>query len=159
MIDAIELAIKPALKLLGARFDSPEARVMLLAIGLQESKFKHRTQVGGPARSFWQFERGGGVTGVINHPSSSRYISKACDDLCYYSCTPNAIYEAMAHNDVLAAVMARLLLWTDARPLPDIGDEMGAWDYYNRNWRPGKPHPEFWPAHYAKACKLAGVSD
>ncbi len=36
-------------------------------------------------------------------------------------------------------VFARLLLWTDAKPLPAIGDEQGAWDYYLRNWRPGKP--------------------
>ena len=28
---------------------------MLLAIGLQESRFVHRRQIGGPACGFWQF--------------------------------------------------------------------------------------------------------
>lgn len=45
--------------------DSTEARVMLLAIGLQESRFINRFQIvqgkpgaKGPARGFWQFEQG-----------------------------------------------------------------------------------------------------
>src|SRR3546814_4167946 len=59
-------SIKPALKLLPKQMDSREARVLLLAIGLQESGFEHRWQVidrrrpnrKGPARGFWQFELG-----------------------------------------------------------------------------------------------------
>ena len=62
-----ERAIAPALRLLPARMNSPEAEVMLLAIGLQESRFEHRRQlVGspprptGPAKSFWQAELAAG---------------------------------------------------------------------------------------------------
>ena len=62
-------AVRPALALLPAAMNTPQARCMLLAIGLQESRFVHRRQIGGPARGFWQFERGtrtsrGGVWGV-----------------------------------------------------------------------------------------------
>jgi hypothetical protein len=61
-----------------AMMKSPRAWAMLLAIGLQESKFLHRRQVVdakkhtfGPARGFWQFERGGGTAGVLQHTKTS----------------------------------------------------------------------------------------
>src|SRR5690606_35531315 len=63
----VEQAIWPAYALLPSRMDSDRATVMLLAIGLQESRFEHRRQIKGPARGFWQFERGGGVRGVMTH--------------------------------------------------------------------------------------------
>ena len=46
-----------------------------------------------------------------------------------------------------------LLLWTDPRPLPRIGEVQAAWDYYIRNWRPGKPHPKSWAPLYAQAME------
>src|SRR5690606_40338324 len=68
-------AIDCALCVLPDPMDTPEARVMLLAIGFQESRFKHRRQlVGnpprptGPAKSFWQAEQAGGmVRGLLNY--------------------------------------------------------------------------------------------
>ena len=66
--DVVEKAIRPALAALPARMRSREAVVMLLAIGLQESLFKYRRQMAnGPARGFWQFEKMGGVAGVLQH--------------------------------------------------------------------------------------------
>ncbi|WP_199533145.1 hypothetical protein [Thiopseudomonas alkaliphila] len=65
--NVIQTAIDPALALLPARMKSKKAVVMMLAIGLQESRFIHRRQIKGPARGFWQFEKGGGVYGVLNH--------------------------------------------------------------------------------------------
>jgi len=51
--EVMEKAILPALAILPAKMDTPQARVMLLAIGLQESEFAHRRQMGnGPARGF-----------------------------------------------------------------------------------------------------------
>ena len=41
-------AVRPALALLPAAMNTPQARCMLLAIGLQESRFVHRRQIGGP---------------------------------------------------------------------------------------------------------------
>jgi hypothetical protein len=148
-------AIDPALALLPARMDSLEARVMLLAIGLQESKFRSRWQIlsggrKGPARGYWQFERGGGVRGTMLHVASRTLLRKVCEDRAV-NYEPMAIWQAIERDDVLAAALARLLLWTDANPLPSVGDFMGAWRYYIRCWRPGKPHLITWPAHYAAA--------
>ena len=64
------------MQLLPAKMDSPQARAMLKAIALQESRFEHRKQIGGPARGFWQFEQGGGVRGVLNHPYSREHIRR-----------------------------------------------------------------------------------
>ena len=43
----VRQTILPAvLGMLPAKMDSPEARAMLLTIGLQESRFEHRVQIG-----------------------------------------------------------------------------------------------------------------
>jgi hypothetical protein len=151
--------VEPAFAELPARMASDEARVMLLAIGLQESRFRHRLQMpprpgmpNGPARGFWQFERGGGVAGVLTHPAS-RDIAAA---IIHKRGIPNesrAVWTALAEDDVLAAIFARLLLFTDAAPLPAIGRDAHAWACYIRNWRPGKPHPQTWKALYDSAVE------
>lgn len=62
-----------------------------------------------------------------------------------------AIWDAIENDDVLAAGLARLLLWSDPGRLPAVGDADAAWALYLRTWRPGKPHPETWPELYARA--------
>lgn len=128
--------INPALAWLGVRGvpATDAARVMLLAIAGQESDCQHRRQIGGPARGLYQFESGGGVRGVLMHRSSARLAAAACEWRGVKAETPH-VWAALEHDDVLAAMFARLLLWTDPRPLP--ADEGEAWDYYLRNWRPG----------------------
>lgn len=146
-------AINHAFELLPQRMDSAQARVMLLAIGWQESAFVHRVQVRGPARGFWQFERGGGVIGVLGHTASALQAQRLCVSRKVEPVSTD-VYRAIAHDDILAAGFARLLLWTDPKPLPKIGDEAGAWSLYERTWRPGKPHPSRWPANYRRAVRL-----
>lgn len=150
-------AINPALALLPQAMDSKEARIMLLAIGLQESRFEYRRQLGdGPARGFWQFERGtaaskGGVWGVFLHPATNRLLrdiagKRGCP------ASPSNIWERIEHDDVLAAALARLLLFTDPLRLPAVGDVDGAWALYaKRCWRPGRPHPQTWAKFHAQA--------
>lgn len=146
----LNAAIVPALLLLPARMDTQDARTILLAIAYQESNMQHRRQIKGPARSYFQFEQGGGVRGVLQHPASSSYIRDVLSDLDYYAdSTPAECWTAIEHNDILAAVFARLLLWTDAEPLPT--DAQGAWELYLRTWRPGKPHPDKWATNFQKA--------
>lgn len=145
-----DIAIPAALKLLPANMDSPEARAMLIAIGLQESRFVHRRQIGGPARGFWQFEQGGGVRGVLNHPASRPAICSVLL-LLDYDMTPEASYEAIEHNDVLAVCFARLLLWTLPEALPRRDDPEEAWAQYIEAWRPGRPHRATWDAFYQQA--------
>lgn len=156
--EIIAAGINPAVALLPASMDTPEARIMLLAIGLQESRFEHRRQlVGnpprpvGPAKSFWQAEQGGGmVHGVRLHVATcaaAAHLYQARG----VSARDSAIWDAIENDDVLAAGLARLLLWSDPGRLPAVGDEQGAWNLYLRTWRPGKPHPQTWPALYARA--------
>lgn len=142
-----------AYSLLPARMRSPRATLMLLAIGLQESRFLHRRQVGGPARGYLQFERYGGVAGVLRHPVTKIHAIILCAARGVLA-GPQQVYDAIEHDDVLAAGLARLLLYSDRAPLPALGDEAGAWAYYLRNWRPGKPHPQTWPEMYQNALSF-----
>lgn len=137
-------------EVLPGKFASREAEVMLLAIGLQESRFQHREQVGGPARSFWQFERGGGVVGVLTHPETAKHAHAVCV-LRGIAPTKEAVYARMLDDDLLGCAFARLLLYSDPKPLPALGQRELAWDYYINNWRPGKPHRGTWDALYQQA--------
>lgn len=149
-------AVDAALALLPPQMDTPAARVMLLAIGLQESRLTARAQIltgggKGPARGLWQFEQGGGCRGVLRHSASQYWMHHLCDQR---GCppTPSSLWSRIETDDVLAAGAARLLLFTDPRRLPQIGDDQGAWALYLRVWRPGKPHPHTWSALYAQAA-------
>jgi hypothetical protein len=126
----------------------------LLAIALQESGCYARTQIGGgPARGFWQFEIGGGVTGVLTHPASKAHLYRVLLTLAYPPAA-SAVHAAIEHNDILAAVCARLLLWTDAKPLPGPTETEAGWQMYERTWRPGRPRPETWPDYYRQAWQM-----
>lgn len=146
----IQDAYRPALEIIGVT-DKPQARVMMLAIGLQESRFTHRRQMGsGPATGFWQFERGGGVKGVLRHATSKARAERLCKARGV-AAEPMDAWAALETDDVLAAGFARLLLLTDPRALPDVSNSVGAWDCYIRNWRPGKPHIETWTKFHKQA--------
>lgn len=132
---------------------TPEALVMMMAIAGQESEWMYRRQIGGPARGYWQFEKGGGTNGVLSHAASSSRAKSVCSHLDIPS-DLDTVFEALAWNDILGPAMARLLLWTDPRPLPQVGSQQAAWDYYLSIWRPGKPHPESWPDRYGVAMEL-----
>lgn len=154
--DVIRQAIAPALSILPSAMDSPQARVMLLTIGMQESRFEHRRQMaGGPARGFWQFEEGtrqtrGGVYGVYLHDASRFWLDRLCASRGVQF-LPDSIYRALETDDVLAAGVARLMLFTDPKRLPATDDADGAWGLYLRTWNPGQPRPEKWPANHRLA--------
>jgi hypothetical protein len=154
--DVIRTAIAPALAILPYQMDTGEARVMMLSIGLQESRFTMRQQMGGgPARGFWQCEQGtqasrGGVWGFYLHPASRYWLSVLCKARGV-AFDPVSIYSALDKDDVLAAGVARLGLFTDPKRLPEIDDSVGSWNLYQRVWRPGKPKPDAWPALHAQA--------
>ena len=133
---SIQDDINAGLSLLPMKMRSESARVILHAINLQENPRRLEQQIGGPARGDYQFESGGGVKGVLSHAASK--------DLAYSVCAARgvkadrlSVYEAIGHDPILAAALARLLLWTDPKPMPAVGDEPGAWSLYLRVWRPG----------------------
>ena len=139
-----------AFSLLPPHMDTPEAQAMLIAIGLQESRFKHRRQVNGPARGFWQFEKGGGVRGVLTHAKVAPIMAEALTAQAY-QVGVDVLYAAIEHNDVIACVAARLLLWTVPGRLPGPDDPEVGWQQYLDGWRPGKPHRGTWDAFYREA--------
>jgi hypothetical protein len=136
---------------LPAKMRGENAAVEIVAIGGQESGYRARVQMGGgPAHSFWQMEMGGGVHGVMRHPATSDLAQKACSDQ-NVAFTEPAVWQAMASNDILGAIFARLLLWTSPAPMPSIDDADGLYAYYEGIWRPGKPDSSRWPAAYSAA--------
>jgi hypothetical protein len=128
--------------------DSPLAQRILLAIAGQESGWAEREQIDGPARGFWQFERPGGVRGVMAHIMCKTHLEAFCAKL-EIPFDEYTLFEAIAWCDPLAYAMARLLLWSDPRPLPT--DEDVAWALYLRLWRPGRPRPLTWASYYNAA--------
>jgi hypothetical protein len=149
--DALAHIIEPALRLLPPALTSDESRLLVLANCLQESGLRTRVQdAGGPARGLAQFERGGAVVGVLQHPATYD-LARALCAVRGVPATSYSVYTSLAGDDLLAAGFARLLLYTDPAPLPPLGAADAAWAYYKRNWRPGKPRPADWPDNYATA--------
>lgn len=145
-------AVNESYKLLPLKMDSPFARINQAAIGQQESGYLVRRQYGnGPARGYWQFEEGGGVKGVMEHKASSELARS----VCHARGVPfvrRAVWEALETDDVLAAAFCRLLMWTDSGKLPTT--EADGWAMYARTWRPGRPHPDKWPASWKSGLSV-----
>lgn len=130
-------AITAAFNMLPVKMAGQKARVILLAIQLQEDPQQLRAQMNnGPARGLWQFEKGGGCKGVLNHPATKREAERVCE-LRHVTPTPEDVWATIRTDDVLAACFARLLMFSDPQPLPEIGEVRQAFDLYLRTWRPG----------------------
>jgi len=140
-----------ALSLLPPQMDSPAARAMLLSIGLQESRFTARVQLGGPARGFWQFERAG-IQGVFTHPLTAPLVTTTLRALCYVPSVA-VCYSAIEDNDTLACVFARLLLWTVPGRLARQDEPEHGWQDYLAGWRAGKPRRETWDANFEEGWR------
>lgn len=159
----LSLAIAPAMAEL-TRYgihDTTDARRFLLAIALQESGLAHRRQVAaggaenGPAVSFWQGEITGGMCLTLKHARSGPIMRAVCDD---FNVQPTAagLWEAMRYNDVVAAIAARLLIYTLPSELPNTAD--AGWAQYIAAWRPGKPHPAKWQSCWDLATLTVGAN-
>jgi hypothetical protein len=141
-----------ALALLPERMKGARAEAMLLAIALQESNHlrARRQYNNGPAMGFWQFERMGGVKGVLTHRATAPHAIPICQQLVVPA-TPIGVWTAIQYHDVLAAVFARLLLWTLPGELAQISQPEKGWEQYIAAWRPGKPHPGKWQNNFETA--------
>ena len=156
--------IPVALSLLPLEMSSDKAIAMLLAIGLQESRFENRRQLprragqpDGPARGFFQFEKGGGILGVSTHAATQPHLDAALCAMRYPNGTVDDIeklYTIIEHNDIIACVCARLLLWTVPASLPSRESAAAGWTQYLQGWRPGEPHPQTWTGYFNRAWEL-----
>jgi len=141
--------VEPGLALLPGYMVSDRARVALMAIPGQESNWAARIQAAdGPAHGYYQCEPVA-VAEVTNNAQTAGVFNSVLSTLDLVGMSP---YTAIQYNDPLACVVARLLLWADPAPLPSVGDAEGCWQYYLRNWKPGKPDETRWGASYATAC-------
>lgn len=149
----LDLVVRPTLDWLGPTYASDEAKVLLLAIAEQESLCAFRCQTpSGPARSFWQIEPHTARAVYDKWPRGREALRQL--DVPRPSLSPD---EWLRWNDQAACVIARGILRLEPTPLPRLGDEGGAWRYYNdRCWRPGKPRPEAWPGSYRRAFQALG---
>ena len=152
LADVDNLILAPALSMLPERMNTQAARAMLLAIGLQESRFTHRRQIRGPARGFWQFEVAG-VRGILTHRLTRQPITEVLHRLQYQLNEATAIQPVLEHNDILAAAFARLNLWWLPTRLPTATQPVQAWEQYLETWRPGRPHPHTWEGFYQRAWR------
>jgi hypothetical protein len=154
-MDVQSIVIDPVLEALGPPYESDEARVLLMAIGLTESNFRARLQVPvAHARGFWQFEKNGGCAEfeLAKELALFRKVATSWG----FATTRAATWTAIgAGADHLACLMARGLLWLDPSRLPPVGDVDAAYAYYLRRWRPGKPSPVRFRSAYAKVGPLA----
>ena len=122
-----------------------------MAIAIQETNIAARAQIGGPARGYWQFESAG-VEAVLKQTPS---LAQAVLDTCDIPLTSAAA--AIEYNDPVACAFARLMLWSDPAPLPPVANVAGCYDYYLKNWRPGKPDESRWPAAFETAISTVSA--
>lgn len=130
----------------------PPALKYLLAIGYQESRFRTRVQVNGPALSYWQLEPST-VLSVLDHPLVGGEVAIIRMRLGI----PPLHQLQLATSDLWAASIARALLRTDPFPLIDEPEE--AWLIYLRVWRPGKPRRETWDEAWTFAKTTEALAD
>lgn len=154
--------IAAGLALLPMHMDSPAASVLLYATSRQENPERLPKQVGGPAVGDYQFEKGGGVKGVMTHKASANLARAVCTAR-KVTFDAGSIYQALKTDAILAAALARLLYYTDPKALPEVGDEAGSWALYLRTWRPGAYERQpaelraKWKKSYADAMKVYGL--
>lgn len=161
-IRLLNLGIIPALAALEQHGipDTSDARRFVLAIALQESSLAHRRQVAaggaetGPAASFWQFEPTGGCKGVLSHPAVAQHMRSLCVDF-NIDPTPQGLWEAMRYHDIIAAIAARLLIYTLPSKIAVTADE--GWKQYTSAWRPGKPRLQTWAQCWDLATLVVGA--
>lgn len=146
------------------------AAQFLLTVALQEvgaierdgdvHGLAHRAQMvagdstkAGPARGWWQFEQP--TIGLLfGHPVAGPRLRSMCE-AAWVRAEPDDVWRCLEGHDMLAVGVARLLLFTDPRPIPLT--EAEAWTCYaSRLWRPGKPHPWKWPHAWRTAMAAIG---
>lgn len=158
-MNQLQLDIEAGLELLPVIMRTAQAKVLLYATNRQENPKRLPKQIGGPAVGDYQFESGGGVRGVLEHPATAEQAARVCKarNIAAMRIT---VYEALQHDPVLAAAFARLLYYTDPGRLPGVGDEQATWDLYLRTWRPGafKRQPEELRAKWTRSYNDAMVA-
>lgn len=165
--------IEAGLALLPDALRTLDAKVQLYATSIQENptraprqliKKDGRLQPIGPAAGDYQFEKTGGIRGLLNFKNDR--VQSMLRSVCAARQVPQTIdglFDGIQTDPILAAALARLLYFTDAGALPKAGAEQYAWEVYLRTWRPGayerdpKGLRAKWSKSYAEAMKAYGL--
>jgi len=91
---------------------------------------------------------------VLTHYLTAQTMRNLCVEF-NIDTTPAALWEAMRYHDIVAAIAARLLVYTLPDKLPT--DANDGWYQYVAAWRPGKPHPEKWQSCWDLATLTTGA--
>ena len=160
----VKYTLPATYSLLPPAMNTPAASALLVSIGLQETNFEARRQVVdfspfryGPARSFWQFERNGGLLEVCTHRHTRAELDAVLCALSYREGAIKDLDEMMTiitHNDIVATAAARLLLWIVPARLPQRNEAAAAWLQYLKGWKPGKPHEQTWSGYFKRAWEM-----
>ena len=169
----LKVDIAAALALLPKTLRTLDAAVQLYATSIQENptraprqliKKDGRLRPIGPAAGDYQFEKTGGIRGLLNFKSDR--VQSMLRSVCAARQVPQTVdglFDGIQTDPILAAALARLLYFTDAGALPKAGAEQYAWDVYLRTWRPGayerdpKGLRAKWSKSYAEAMKAYGL--
>lgn len=161
--------IEAGLALLPEALRTIDAKVQLYATSIQENptraprqliKKDGKLQPIGPAAGDYQFEKTGGIRGLLNFKSDR--LQSMLRSVCAVRQVPqtaDSLFDGIQRDPILAAALARLLYFTDSGALPKAGAEQYAWDVYLRTWRPGayerdpKGLRNKWAQSYAEAVK------
>lgn len=144
--------------------NTPEAVALSVAAMWQESKFHTRDQgddnVLGPATGWGQFEKMGGVAEILQARQTKDIAAELCRR-AQVAASPDPVWRlfASAAGDQLHVAFVRLLTWKDPQALPPAtaAGQEAAYQYYDRNWRPGKKRPQDWPASWAMGLAVVGT--
>ncbi len=104
-----------------------------------------------PALAFLKLDSLAARHELLAHPAAAQRMRLACMERGVLA-TPATLWEAMKTDDVLGACAARLLLYTLPGQLPIAS--VDGWNQYVDAWRPGKPKPDTWAAHWQTAGEV-----
>ena len=120
--------VRPALQLCGLWSEAAEN--LIVGTALAESNLNVVTQMGdGPALSFMQIEPKT-FDDVVKylHRADNKYLKDRLLAACFMDVFPDA--KCLVWNIRLAVLIARLVYWRKAEPLPSANDTKGMADYW-----------------------------
>lgn len=132
--------------------DDNEGRLLMLAYAGQETIWENTQQWGGgPGRGPWQLDEPT-IGLVLTNPASSIIMHAVCGSIGLPA-DAAVVYQSLLQRPRLSATIARGDIWCDPRPLAPYGNAQAAWEQYDEEWRPGRPHPAYWARFYYAALE------
>ena len=131
--------IAPTLRRIGLY--SPAALNLVAGIGMVESGYRTRKQIGGPALGYWQMEPATEQDCWVNFLDYRPLLAGLVRKIAYPS---QPQHQLLLTNDAYAAAMCRIRLYRSPNPLPDANCALALSWYHKRHYNTmqGKADPE-----------------